>query len=240
MVRARLALASLTLAALGLCGHAAAWSPPSAARRQYEAARTPPGFVYVPGGECWIGSDDEDADDDARPRRRVFVPSFYIAVHEVTRAEWKRFRPEHAVPDGHAEHPVTNVLRPEAEAYCRFVGGRLPTDLEWEKAARGADGRRYPWGDAFDAERCNLGRGPGGPTSGCLAPGARRGLRPVHDFPAGASPYGVLNMAGNAWEWVSDAYGGDPERGIIRGGAYGYGERAARTYHRAIEGAGVT
>ena len=80
----------------------------------------------------------------------------------------------------------------------------------------------------------------GGTVKVCVAPGMRKGLRPVGSFPSGESPCGALDMAGNAWEWVSDAYGGDPQRRIIRGGAVGYGERAARTYHRAIEGAGVT
>lgn len=216
-------------------------APPDAALRQREAALTPAGFVYVPGGEAWIGSNDEDADEEDRPGRRVFVPSFYLGRCEVTQAEWKRFRPDYRIPKGAERLPVTNVTYEDAEAYSRFVGGRLPTDLEWEKAARGTDGRRYPWGDRFEAERCNLARaGRGAPTKSCLMPGARKGLRAVDAFPDGASPYGALNMAGNAWEWVAGFYQGNPTQRIIRGGAVGYGERSARTYARGVEGTGVT
>jgi formylglycine-generating enzyme required for sulfatase activity len=229
---------------LPLAGLIGAWrllppAPLTAARRAAEAGATPAGFVYVPGGDFWAGSDDADADDSDRPRRRVRLESFYIGKCEVTHAEWKRFRPGHKVPAGYGAHPITNILRSEAEAYCRSVGGRLPTDQEWEKAARGTDGRRYPWGDRFEASRCNMGRVKL-PPNACLVPGVRRGLKGVSAHVAGASPYGALQMAGNAWEWVADNFGGDPARGIIRGGAVGYYERDARTYHRGIEGTGVT
>lgn len=214
---------------------------PDTPRLKQEAALTPPGFVYVPGGEAWIGSDDADADEGDRPRRRAFIPSFYLGRLEVTQAEWKRFHPEYKIPKGAERLPVTNVAYEDAEAYCRFVGGRMPTDQEWEKAARGADGRRYPWGNTFQSGRCNLARaGRALPAGTCLTPGVRRGLRAVDAFPEGASPYGALNMAGNAWEWVSGFYDNDPMRRIIRGGAVGYTERSARTYARAIEGRGVT
>lgn len=214
---------------------------PSVTRQQQEAALAPAGFVYVPGGEAWIGSDEEDADDGDKPRRRIFLPSFYISRTEVTQAEWKRFRPEHSIPKGAEQLPITNISYEDAEAYCHFVGGRMPTDQEWEKAARGTDGRRYPWGNTFEANRCNLLRaGRPLPAGTCLAPGVRRGLRAVNALPEGASPYGALNMAGNAWEWVAGFYDGDPMRRIIRGGAVGYTERSARTYARAIEGRGVT
>lgn len=242
----------IPLLLVSACLGAAAWAlarvpaPPSAAKRQQEAARTPPGYVYVPGGECWIGTDDPDADEDVRPRRRVFVPSFYLGKYEVTQAEWKRFRPDFKITPGKESLPVTAITLEEAAAYCRFVGGRLPTDLEWEKAARGTDGRRYPWGDQFELSRANV-RGIAGGSgvrsagpkllSGCSS---RSRLRPVRAYPEGASPYGALNLAGNAWEWVADAYHGNAQVRIIRGGAAGYWERDARTYHRALEGAGVT
>jgi formylglycine-generating enzyme required for sulfatase activity len=221
--------------------------PPDATRLQREAALTPAGFVYVPGGEAWFGTNDEDADETERPQRRAFLPSFYLGRCEVTQAEWKRFRPEYQIPKGAERLPVTNISYEDAEAYCRFVGGRMPTDAEWEKAARGAEGRRYPWGDRFQAERCNLvrprgknGQSAGLPAEACAVPGVRKGLLAVDVLPQGASPYGALNMAGNAWEWVSGYYQGDPLRRIIRGGAVGYSERSARTYARAIEGRGVT
>lgn len=226
-------------------------TPLSADQMRSERARTPAGYVYVPGGYCVVGSDEPDADDDVRPARRVFVPSFYLGRTEVSHAEWKRFRPAHPIPAGQESHPVTHITLEAARAYAAFVGGRLPTDREWEKAARGPDGRRYPWGDVLDVKRANIRERPGGSAlynrsaavakaSGttCVAGPSR--LLPVTGFPEGASPYGALNMAGNAWEWVDDAYHGDPRKRIIRGGAAGYWERDARTYHRGIEGAGVT
>ena len=230
----------LLLLGVGVCVRAARRTAPSLREQQLEAAATPSGFVYVPGGEFLMGTDDPEADSDAQPAHRQFLPSFYIGRCEVTHAEWKRFRPEHRIPAGYGRHPITNVSLEDAGAYCRFVGGRLPTDAEWEKAARGTDGRLYPWGDLFLPERANLRHAARHPSTACLAPGVRRGLKRVDAHPDGASPYGALNMAGNAWEWVSDAYQGNPKQRIIRGGAVGYGERAARTYNRGIEGAGVT
>lgn len=220
--------------------------PPSAARQLREQRRTPADYVYVPGGECWIGTDDADADEDVRPRRRVFVPSFYMGAREVSQAEWKRFRPEFKIAPGKEAYPVTAITLEDAAAYCRFAGGRLPTDVEWEKAARGTDGRRYPWGDRFELLRANVRGIAGGEFQpitrykpGEVCSGVSR-LKPVDAFAAGASPYGAINMAGNAWEWVSDAYHGNSKTRIIRGGAAGYWERDARTYNRALEGAGVT
>src|SRR2546423_938800 len=95
------------------------------AMKGIEAARTPPGMVYVPGGWYVVGSDDEDADEDVRPSRRVFVPSFYIDRTEVTNAEFKRFRSTHGYPNGEDRLPVTNVTYAEALAYARWAGKRL-------------------------------------------------------------------------------------------------------------------
>jgi len=106
------------------------------------------------------------------------------------------------------QHPVVYVRRNMARAYATWVGGRLPRDAEWTRAAQGDDGRRYPWGEQPpDATRANYyPTGPGGTT-------------PVGSYPAGASPYGLLDMAGNVWDWV-EADDGDDRRYIIRGGAF--------------------
>ncbi len=210
-------------------------------------SHTPPGMVAVPGGECWIGTDDPDADDDVKPKRRVYVQSYYIDVHEVTNAEFHRFDPTHAFAPGQENLPATNVLAAQAEAYAKWAGKRLPTEEEWEKAARGTDGRRYPWGNAWDSKRVakRMKRGketvpPAPVVNGkvCFIGPAR--TQPIGSAPSGVSPYGCEDMAGNAWEWVQGFYNDNPNQRILRGGAVGYGERAFRTYHRAIEGTADT
>lgn len=218
--------------------------------------RPPEGMVLVPAGYFWMGTDSPDTSDDIPELQRVFLPAFYIDEHEVTNAEFAEVFPDHQYPPGEEDMPVTAVLRPEALEYCRLRGGHLPTGAEWEKAARGSDARQWPWGNEFRPECANIGRLDAAARERLEARGIECGvLGPrvkveVGSYPCGASPYGAMDMAGNVWEWVSDIYT-DPrpplelrwepiERGIIRGGAYGYGPDAARTWFQAFEDPSAT
>ncbi|MGC9025362.1 MAG: formylglycine-generating enzyme family protein, partial [Chloroflexia bacterium] len=195
-------------------------------------------MVYVPAGEFLMGSSDADpmADSDGKPQHTVYLDAYWIDRTEVTNAQYRRCVEAGACSapgcwgDSNlngAEQPVVCVDWHQAQAYCAWAGGRLPTEAEWEKAARGTDGRIYPWGDAFDGSRLNCDEdrcGDGWPYAA-----------PVVSFPRGASPYGALDMAGNVWEWVSDwydggYYAGSPSRNpsgpasgdikVLRGGSW--------------------
>ena len=216
-------------------------SDPSKLARLRSAA--PPGMVLIPAGEFLVGSDDADADDDVRPRHRENLPDYYIDVHEVTNREFQKFDPTRAFPADEADMPANSINYAQAEAYARSVGKRIPTDREWEKAARGTDGRRYPWGDRWDPKRVAPRRKRPGEKSpapvrmkGMLCAIGPSRLQNVGSVPSGDSPYGCKDMAGNAWEWVQGFYNDNPQMRILRGGAVGYGERACRTYIRSIEG----
>ena len=156
--------------------------------------RDPVEMSAVPGGEFRMGSDDPEADADERPVAHIRVEAFWIDRVEVTNARYGACVEAGAcsLPAGtavneatKADHPVTIVSWTQAVAYCGWVGKRLPTEAEWEKAARGVDARRYPWGGRFEPERVNAGY-----TAGTAAVGS---------YPGGYSPYGVLDMAGNVW-----------------------------------------
>lgn len=153
---------------------------------------TPPGMVLVPAGEFIMG-ENERAPDEA-PKRKVFVPAFYIDKYEVTNEEFKRVFPEHTFPKGQEKYPVRGVSWEQANAYASRVGKRLPTEIEWEKAARGEDGREYPWGNEFSNTLANTVEAKVGmPT-------------PVGKYIGGVSPYGCFDMAGNVYEWTADWY----------------------------------
>jgi formylglycine-generating enzyme required for sulfatase activity/endonuclease YncB( thermonuclease family) len=167
--------------------------------------------------ECWYC--DREVLSDEQPQHTVFVDAFWIDRTEVTNAQFRLCVEEGACKepefwgdirlDGSAL-PVVGVAWEDATAYCRWAGGRLPTEAEWEKAARGTDGRVYPWGNDFDGIRANfcdrscefwdedhdLDVNDGSPKTA-----------PVGSYPAGASALGVLDMAGNVWEWSADWYG---------------------------------
>ncbi len=198
---------------------------------EYEPA--PPGMVFVPPGEFLRGSDSASADHSEGPLRPAFVPGFYIDRHEVTNAQFRGFDSSYSFAADCANWPVTGISRERAEAYATWKGLRLPTALEWEKAARGTDGREYPWGDTFDAKCANL--------------GGKDTLAPVGSYPEGASPYGALDMAGNAWEWTAETYRDDEElgtaridRNVIRGGGYSYSPLQGRAAYKGFESVGAT
>ncbi|WP_309708614.1 SUMF1/EgtB/PvdO family nonheme iron enzyme [Armatimonas sp.] len=198
---------------------------------------TPEGMVLIPAGAALVGSDDPDTDEERQPRHSVMLPGFFIDRTEVTNAEFARFRPAHTFDLSQAKLPATGITYDEAEAYAKWAGKRLPTEDEWEKAARGTDGRVFPWGNTWDKTKVAP-RAPK-PTQK-LACGKPSRVRIVGSVPAGTSPYGCQDMAGNAWEWVQGYANGNREQRIIKGGAVGYSERGCRTYERGIEGAKAT
>jgi formylglycine-generating enzyme required for sulfatase activity len=254
----RRSLAALTVLALATAGVFAAGRltgvirpEVSATTQAKERAATPPGMVYVPGGDFYQGSDDPDADPEVKPRHSVFVPSYYIDRTEVTNREFKRFRPDFVYPLGEDNFPATNIIYDDAAAFAKWACKEIPTPEQWEKAARGTDGRRFPWGDTWDKSRVaarakTLGvpapklpeSAPQQKVAGCRLGPTR--VQPVGSNLTGASPYGALDMAGNAWEWVQGYYLNNPNQRVLRGGAVGYGERANRTYERAVEGSQTT
>ena len=240
--------------ALPLLLLALAWAGREAATRLRRQALSgaryqppPSGMVLVPAGYFWMGSDDAAAEPDEQPRRQVFLPAFYMDAVEVTNRRYQTLVPEHRFPPGEEDLPVTHVLKREAEEFCRRAGRRLPTTAEWEKAARGTEGRVYPWGNEFNPDFANIRRRTTPATNNmadCKSP-----LAPAHgklaggSFPKGASPYGCQDMAGNVWEWVSDVWkdsvpfgqSAGEGRGILRGGAYNYSPLQARTSHQGFE-----
>jgi len=184
------------------------------------ATASTPDRVIVPAGPFARGS--TRGADDERPVRVRTLPAFHIDRTEVTRAMYARCVSARRCPPisidlaTGVDLPVTNVNWNEARAFCAFAGGRLPTEDEWEKAARGSDGREFPWGAELDCARANWGNFENeGPCAG------RNPGKPVAagSYPQGASPFGALDMAGNVWEWVADRYDRDLSRRIVRGGS---------------------
>ncbi len=148
-------------------------------------------------------------------------------------ADWRHPEGLDSGLDGRMEHPVVQVSARDAAAFCAFYGLRLPSEEEWEYAARGADGRRFPWGDTPPEEdgrrRANFG------TVQCCAPDAGDGYArtaPVGRFPSGASPFGLLDMAGNVWEWTASPFPGRPAYVALRGGGWGNDPYCLRTAYR--------
>jgi formylglycine-generating enzyme required for sulfatase activity len=175
-------------------------------------------LIRIPAGEFLMGSEptkDKDAQPNEQPQHRVYVSEFYIGKYPITNAQYAVFvkatkhrAPSHwekgVIPSSNEHHPVVRVSWDDAVAFCQWLGKetgqnfRLPTEAEWEKAARGVDGRIYPWGDEWDQAKLNSRKGGPGTTT------------PVGAYsPEGDSSYGLADMAGNVWEWCADWYDQD-------------------------------
>ncbi len=203
-------------------------------------------MVLIAEGPFLRGSPEGQGDADEHPQRTIILSSFYIDRYEVTNRRYQTFLkaaghrvPEHCCDPSYnlwkgteidaklLDHPVVNVDWHDALAYCIWAGKRLPTEAEWEKAARGADGREYPWGNQHDRMRANgvsywSGTDFGSPEeakawfagengSGVIATKGVQGILtvPVTELEKGATPTGLMHMAGNVWEWTADWY--DPK-----------------------------
>lgn len=178
------------------------------AKREPQKPAPPPDMLPVPGGEFIMGQDDKGIPDE-RPAHRVTVKDFFLDITEVTNAAYDRCvkaascrRPAFLDTEksGFAplkvfrtpDRPVVGVSHSNAKAYCAFVGKRLPTEAEWERAARGTDNRLFPWGNEMPTPE--------------LAVFRSKVTAPVKSRPKGKGPFGHYDLGGNVWEWVSDHY----------------------------------
>jgi formylglycine-generating enzyme required for sulfatase activity len=207
-------------------------------------------MIEIPEGLFTMGFDGTQALEDERPKHQVWLPAFFMDLHEVTTAQYAAFlaATNRLAPwqwntvelSQHSDRPVIGVDWSDADAYCRWNGRRLPTEAEWEKSARGTDGRLYPWGNRVPSnDLANF------------ALGARfsysQVLMPVQSYEQGKSPYGLYQMAGNVWEWVQDWYAANyyevspeqspqgPEQGqfkVLRGGSWSDLPKYLLTYGR--------
>jgi formylglycine-generating enzyme required for sulfatase activity len=183
-------------------------------------------MVLVPAGEFIMGLPKGEPGSHRNPLRKVYLKAFYVDKYEVTNEQYHKCVAQGGCTDpsliidyphtffeagkkwytmkSMKDYPVVGITWLQAENYCEWAGKRLPLGTEWEKAARGTDGRTYPWGNEWDGTRANWDEG--GKVDGY------KKLAPAGGFPKGASPYGAMDMAGNVREWVDDA--------VVRGGSW--------------------
>lgn len=156
--------------------------------------QVPQGMIIIPAGEFTFGV--SEAAPDERPERKIFLDTFYIDKFEVTNRGFKEVFGTHSYPEGSDDLPVTGVTWKQAADYAQAIRKRLPTEKEWEKAARGNEGLQYPWGEKFEEAYCNAEASVGSSK-----------LKRIGSFREGVSPFGCMDMAGNAYEWTNDWYG---------------------------------
>ena len=211
-------------------------------------------MIWIPAGPFLMGNNGAEpySWSDELPQHSVYLSGYWIGKYAVTRGEYRRFMEAtgHAAPaywdavqdwgtgsfTQTDDHPVVGVTWYDAEAYCAWAGGHLPTEAQWEKAARwtGSYPNVYPWGNAWDAEKCNNWYDHNAAGGGYK----RYQTAPVGSYPSGASPYGLQDMAGNVWEWVADwyvSYPGSPSPfdytgsyRVLRGGSWGVSDNPDR------------
>ncbi|HPZ07916.1 MAG TPA: SUMF1/EgtB/PvdO family nonheme iron enzyme, partial [Candidatus Eremiobacteraeota bacterium] len=213
-------------------------------------------MVTIPEGYFLMGANDKDIDADTRekPSHRVYLSSYKIDIYEVTNARYCEFLNEkgmerdendnllisldefckienasghYRVKAGYENHPVVCVSWYGAQAYATWVGKRLPTEAEWERAAKGSKDFIYPWGNKWDPSRCSNSTVGGGAL-----------LMPTGSYPSGASPDKVMDMAGNVWEWCSDWYGGDYYSTVLSQGNKNPRGPDVSTSYKVIRGGG--
>jgi formylglycine-generating enzyme required for sulfatase activity len=164
-------------------------------------AAPPAGMVLIPAGEFIMGSEEGEADES--PVQKIYLEAFYLDKYEVTNYEYRQFvtKTHHREPYdwentdfNQDKQPVVGVSWNDATDYCGWAKKRLPTEAEWEKAARGEDGRTFPWGNKWDERNANS------------SSSNKQKTVPVGSYPKGISPYGAYDMAGNVWEWCNDWY----------------------------------
>ena len=216
-------------------------------------------YVYIPEGEFTMGNEDKFDDGNEHPYHKVYLDGYFISKYEITNRQYKKFCDQtgYKYPKephfknmygyfiNYPNYPAVNISYNDAKAYCKWVNADLPTEAQWEKAARGTDKRRYPWGNhsPFYKDMYYANYEPGG-----YDPDGYYYTCPVNAFSNGVSPYGIYNMAGNVWEWCKDFYlerfysespyknpiclKNDNDKRVIRGGSFYYFAWDMRTTKR--------
>lgn len=248
MIKKRLVLFGLLLVGFPLLLMSCGGSEPAVVEDLVEIEQPPPkplpgDMVLIPAGEFKMGTDTERDPPIEMPEHVVDLPAFYIDVYEVTHGEWIGFTTESDyVPQGtwrdfynigKEDYPVSNVTLEDARAFCEHVGKRLPTEAEWEKAARGPDSLKYSWGDVWDATKANT------------SETGMRNTQEVGQAVGDLNAYGLYDTVGNVQEWTSDElkpYPDSPARRhesfrkkfiAVRGSSYAMKGRTMPLYQRS-------